>query len=102
MKVKLTKEYFEGLRGKLFKLLPLKEGNDLELQKYINSLLRKLTGAYDIYEDIDELVEYYDILNMVGYMANHDFSVEECRADMFEMQSLIDKIITRLDGDKGD
>lgn len=98
----VTTSYFDGLRGKIFKILPLKESENAYLHKHLEALFRKLTGAYDVFEDIGSIPEYNDIVTIVGYMVDHEITVDECRSDMFEMQSLLDRIIARLDGDGDD
>lgn len=76
------KTFLSGLRGGIFKILPMKEdeikGTDNHLVDYIESLLINMQGAMEIYPELDTQ-EYIEIVNKIKFLSAHEISFETWR-----------------------
>ena len=90
--------YMEGLIGKVWKILPLKEEQSLTVERYIEGLLRELIGNQDL---VYELSNNKDFLSILGTL-NELINVEEkeiYRSDIFKTISLIERMKVSLVGE---
>lgn len=86
------KVFIDHLGNSIFKILPLREESNAGLQEYIDSLLFQLNGALVTYPTLSENIDYISIVNIVGYLKGNDYSIKQCKREVFKCLHIIDKI----------
>ena len=82
------------LISKIFKILALKEDDNDNLVDYIDSVSIQLEGAKitsKFLNDYDR--KYYEVTNTINYLKTHDFTVKQCKREVFKCISILDSII---------
>ena len=80
----LLKKYLQRLIPKIFKLMPLKENNDLHYQIYLEKLVMQIIGFKNITIYIEEIPSLIDIIANLNGLHNecdikiHNSIVKEC------------------------
>ena len=85
-------DYFEGLVGKIYKLLPMYESKSDTLEKYLNSLLLELAGGKRVFVESKEFLEL--IMNLEGLLLidNH----AEFKSHIFKCTNMCTKFANSL------
>lgn len=91
--------HLDGLINKLFKIIPLKESNDKNIDIYIDSLCVDLLGSSFTFKELLKNQNYITIVNTVEYLSEYDYSFEKCKREVFKCISLIEKVKKELCGD---
>lgn len=88
------------LISKIFKILPLKEQGNPKLPEYIDSVSIQLKGALETCMDLADNVQYnrkyIEVLNTINYLKHNDFSVKQCKREIFKCLSILDSIRENL------
>lgn len=95
------KNYLLGLRGDIFKLLPMKEaeleGMDNHLSDYVESLLINLTGATKTFPVLVTKKHFMRVLNNIQYIANHQIDFSLWRKIILNSTGTIDHLCYTLE-----
>lgn len=93
--------YLDFLVGRVWKILPMREENNQNLQEYMEGLQRELVGNMNLIEDLKYDGYFITLLNKIEFLINEDYTHEVCRKEVFESISIIEKISTKynLSGD---
>lgn len=83
------------LINKVFKILPLVEEENENVKDYINSVVIQIKGAKEtskeFFKDPKNEEKLTDILNSINYLKTNDFTVEECKKEVFKCISILEK-----------
>jgi hypothetical protein len=90
--------YVDGLVGKVWKILPMKDSKSDTIDKYLNGLLRELVGNKEL---VFELRNNQDFLSILGSLESLIMEDERSiyRSDVFKIITLIKRIKESLIGD---
>jgi hypothetical protein len=90
--------YVDGLIGKVWKILPMKDSKSNTIEKYLNGLLRELVGNKEL---VFELRDNQDFLSILGSLESLIDEEEHSiyRSDVFKTIGLINRIKDSLIGD---
>ena len=78
----------------IWKLLPLKEEENVGLHDYLDGLRIQLIGATRTYEVLENDDNYNKIINIINYMMiDRDMEFERYRRETFKCISIINKIL---------
>jgi len=84
----MTNAQIKHLINKIFKILPLAEEKNENVKEYIDSVLIQLKGASETSKDFFEIPEnkekLIDILNSINYLKTNDFTISECKREVFK------------------
>lgn len=94
------KEFLERLRGKIFKLLPMREDSDNGEQNYLKRYLVNLTSSYDgmllNYPKLKEISSIIEVQNNLASMReNPCLEFDSWRATVLRSVRLIDEVIQK-------
>lgn len=94
--------FLSSLTGKIYKLIPLREDQDMGkrvyLDQYLESLLIELIGAMETYDSLKEDKQYISVINTVQYMNHNQMNTSVWRRETFKMLRCIDKIQYAMGG----
>lgn len=90
--------YLNGLRGKIFKLLPMKEaydnGEDNHLYEYVDNLQSGCVGALALYPELNNQKIMLDIITNIAYIATaKDISLKRWRSIILRSTRLVSSLI---------
>jgi hypothetical protein len=92
------REYFKSLVNKTYKILPLKEENSQTLQSYLDSYLLELIGDKDLFSLLEGKPKFITLLSTISYLASEDYTVAECKKEVFKSIHIIEKLSDDLFG----
>jgi len=93
----LFDNYLKFLVGKVWKLIPMKDYDDPNLYKYLESLLRELIGNYELMEQIKFDGNFQSLINKLMYLSiNKDIDFNIFKKDVFDCIDLIKKIQEKI------
>lgn len=90
--------YMDGLIGKVFKVLPMKEKKVETLDTYLNSLMRELIGCKELILVLKEDSNFLSLLNILEHLT-HENNLNNYRSDVFKALDLVEKLKSSLSGD---
>lgn len=95
----IPNEYFDNyldfLVGKVWKILPMTEEDNSDLQSYMEGLQRELIGNMNLVEDLKSDGYFITLLNKIEYLINEEYSHKICRKEVFECIDIIKKLSAR-------
>lgn len=93
----MTKDYLNYLIDCIFKILPLKEEENIGLTEYIDSVIIQFIGAKDVYVDLYNNQKYMSILNILYYLKNNEFTSKQCKREVFKCINILKCILKTYD-----
>ncbi len=93
--------YFKFLINKTYKILPLKEKNSETLKSYLESFLRELIGNKDLVPFLVNEPKFITVLNTMQYLASEEYTVKECRSEVFKCINILKDINEKYFGKGG-
>lgn len=85
--------YFNRLISKVYKVLPIFEESFDTKDKYLDSLIRELTGAMQSMNDVFQRTEFMTIINTLLYLKSQtELDAPVCRTEVFKCINIIKKI----------
>lgn len=87
--------YFKFLVGRVFKILYMQEENNPDLTKYLEGLLRELTGNLDLIIAIRYDGDFLLLMNKIQYLTSDYSKHSIVRKEVFECVSIINKLQKR-------
>lgn len=84
--------YFKFLIGRVWKILPMSEEENIYLKDYMESLQRELTGNMNLVEDLKYDGYFITLLNKIEYLINEEYTHEICRKEVLECVSIVEKL----------
>lgn len=89
------RDYFIGLKGKFYKILPMKENNDPTLGQYMSGLEKELIGCHS-YLALSSLGgEFTSLLCILRYLIITDCDVKTVRGEVFRAIEVCEKLSKR-------
>jgi len=88
----MVNDFLGNIIGNIYKVLPLKEEENSYLPEYLDSLLVQLKGALITYPGLSSNVRYITIINSIQYFCSNDFSIKQCKREVFKCIENINKI----------
>lgn len=90
---------FLHLINKIYKILPLYEENNPNLQQYIDSLIIQFTGMQDFEELLIPEPRLFSILAILTYLRNNEYDHETCKRETFRCTNILKEIIVKYYGE---
>ena len=90
--------FLDSLRGKIYKILPLKESQNTHLPLYLKSWIREIEASLKSLPILGEPREYITIDNTINFMRFNQYDIAVCRYEVFKMLSLIDALKKKVGG----
>jgi hypothetical protein len=91
--------YVNGMTGKIFKMLPMKQDGSKTLLVYMESILREFIGNKELVEKFKHNEVFLAILGTLESLLHQDnFSL--FRSDILKILNLIEQMKSSLGGDK--
>lgn len=90
--------YVNGMKGKLFKMLPMKEKNIGSLNKYMNATLREFVSNKEVVDYFKSNQDYLTLINTVNSLISQN-DIDLFRSDFFKAMSIIERMLTFIEGD---
>lgn len=87
--------YFEFLIGRVWKILPMSEEENIHLKGYMESLQRELIGNMNLVEDLKYDGYFITLLNKIEYLINEEYTHEICRKEVLEAVAIVKKLQKR-------
>lgn len=87
--------YFNFLIGRVWKILPMNEEDNIHLKDYMESLQRELIGNMNLVESLKYDGYFITLLNKIEYLINEKCEHETLRKEIFECIDLIKKLQTK-------
>ena len=84
--------YFNFLIGRVWKILPMWEEDNKDLQSYMESLQRELIGNMNLVEELKYDGYFITLLNKLEYLINEEYTNDICRKEVFECIDIVEKI----------
>lgn len=84
--------YFKFLIGKVWKILPMSEENNIHLKGYMESLQRELIGNMNLVEELKYDGYFITLLNKIEYLINEEYTHEICRKEVLESVSIVERL----------
>ena len=84
--------YFKFLIGRVWKILPMSEEDNKNLQGYMESLQRELIGNMNLVEELKYDGYFITLLNKIEYLINEKYTHEICRKEVLECVSIVEKL----------
>lgn len=84
--------YFNFLIGRVWKILPMWEENNKDLQSYMEGLQRELIGNMNLVEELKYDGYFITLLNKLEYLINEEYTHDICRKEVFECIDIVEKI----------
>lgn len=88
----LFNNYLEFLISKIYKILCMREENDLTLPKYMQSLQRELIGNKELIISLKFDSNFLSLLGKLEYLISNEVSIKTYKKDIFDCISLIKKM----------
>lgn len=92
--------YFKFLIGRVWKILPMNEEENIHLKDYMESLQRELIGNMNLVENLKYDGYFITLLNKIEFLINEDYEHEILRKEVFECVDLIKKIQSKYFDDR--
>jgi hypothetical protein len=89
--------YVNGMTSKIFKMLPMKQGNFNTLPKYIESTLREFVGLKELIYDLRNNEDFLAVIGVIESLLIQD-DVTKFRSDIFKALNLIKRLKNSLGG----
>lgn len=89
--------FLKKIKNDIFKILPLKEESNNGLIDYIDSVSIQLNGAIHTYPFLSEDIDYLTVVNIVNYLKNNDFSIKQCKREVFKCLDILNKITKKYE-----
>ncbi len=90
-----------NLVNQFYKMLPLKEGGEPTLDKYMRALQREMLGCQGLIERLGDDPQYLSLLSILQYMIDHDCDVKTVRSDVFKAIGILKRMQQKLSTDAG-
>lgn len=92
---KSLNRYLEDKIGKIFKILPLYENDVRTLPTYIESLNMELSGAGELFIELNNNPDYITVMATLEYLIKHIGEIDKatCKREVFKCIGLIKQII---------
>lgn len=87
------------IESQLFKILPMKEDNNEHLKEHLDSMNIEMIGAGCRFKDLNSFPEYIRICNTINFFINNEFSVKQCKREVFKMIELTKHIYLYIAGE---
>ena len=84
--------YYGFLIGRVFKILPMKEANNLDLGKYLESLQREVIGNMSLVNDLKYDGYFIALLNKIQFLISQEYDNVVCKTTVFECIDLVKKV----------
>ena len=92
--------YFKFLIGRVWKILPMTEEENIHLKDYMESLQRELIGNMNLVESLKYDGYFITLLNKIEFLINEECEHQVLRKEVFECVDLINKLQSKyFDGD---
>lgn len=85
--------FFKNIIGKIFKILPLKEENNIGFYDYVDSILIQLIGAKSTFLELENNQDFLSVINIIQYIKNNKCSNKQCKREIFKCLNIIQKLI---------
>lgn len=89
------KDYFIGLKGKFYKILPMKENNDPTLEQYMKGLEKELIGCHSYLALSSLSGEFTSLLCILRYLIITDCNVGTVKGEVFKAIDICEKLSKR-------
>lgn len=90
------KNFLYGLRGDIFKLLPMKEaamdGENNHINEYIDAITINLSGATTTYPALATQKQYLYVLNNLNYIRDNEVDFKKWRKIVLNSTKYIDNL----------
>lgn len=93
-----VEEYFTKLKGKFYKILPMKENEEPSLKPYMLGLERELTGCHKFIKSSEQYGEYTSLLCVLRYLIESDCNVEVTKKEVFKAIDICNKLGKKREG----
>jgi hypothetical protein len=94
--------YLGFLIDKVYKILPMKEQNNITLHEYLESLQRELIGNIDLIIKLKEDRNFLSLMSKIQYLIDNEYDNTICKKEVFSCINIIEKIIKKYRGDNVD
>ena len=84
--------YFKFLIGRVWKILPMTEEENIHLKDYMESLQRELIGNMNLVESLKYDGYFITLLNKIEFLINEKCEHKVLRKEVFECVDLINKL----------
>ena len=83
--------YLDGMVGRVYKILPLKEADEPTLDQYIESMQLELTGNKELLCPLREDSRYVTLLGIFQYLRNHhgEMDARSVKREVFKAIGLV-------------
>lgn len=89
----LVCNYFRNLVNQFFKILPMREIDEVSLPIYIESLYSELLGCGNVVDGLNKDAYFLTLLSILRYMMdNPDCSVHSTKRQVFKAISICNKL----------
>ena len=89
----LLRNYFKSLVNQFFKILPMRENEEVSLQTYMQSLQVELLGCQELIGEYRNDASYLTLLSILQYLIdNPGCSVREVKREVFKCISICNKL----------
>lgn len=92
MKNQSTNLFLENLIGALYKVLAMKDKDDITLPKYLDSLYIQLVGGAENFIELKDNQRYVSIINIIQYFRNNEFDRETCKREILNSTNILAKL----------
>lgn len=93
----LVCNYFRNLVNQFFKILPMREADEVSLPIYIESLYIELLGCGGVVAGIKDDASFLTLLSILHYlMDNPDCSVHSTKRQVFKAISICNKLKAQI------
>jgi len=90
--------FLKNITGKVFKILPLKEENNIGFYDYVDSILVQLIGAKNTFSELENNQDFLTVINIIQYIKNNKCSNKQCKREIFKCLNIIQKITEEQEG----
>lgn len=88
----MISKFLMDMTGKVYKILPLKESDNVGLKRYLDSVAIQFIGAADTFEVLKTDQRYVEVINTISFFRHNDFTVDQCRREVFKTIETLKKI----------
>lgn len=89
-----TNLYLNSLIGAVYKILPMYENHDDNLQEYLDSLCIQLLGGLENFNELRLNSKYLSIINIIQYFRTHEYDKKTCKREVLKCTNLLNKMIS--------
>ncbi|WP_437132666.1 hypothetical protein [Bacillus atrophaeus] len=97
---KIEVAYFNFLKSRIFKIIPLLEEENKGISNYISSLLFELYGVQHSIDSVKDSSDYVSILSTLESIqiniSSDDYNFQIVRKELFKTLTTIEKMIGRI------